>query len=193
LDRAVLTPINRKIVGLGGLDDLGEPRPSKPNVFQDSREKCVARLEGVNLWLRGWTPDPPSGAFPIASLFLLICMFASFYTLVLAGVFSPFLASLAFGTLFSMFVFALFGRFFQAHGGIGQLAFVGLGLVFVIFSDQITSAFNLHLSLVQLSWMPPQVALTVNGSDMTWLLWVALAVTLYLTRHDLENWIRKVL
>jgi hypothetical protein len=116
-------------------------------------------------------------------------MFAAFYEIVLAGVFSPFLASLAFGTLFSMFTFALFGRFFQAHGGAGQLAFVGLGLVFVIFASQITSLFNLHLSLVQLSWVPPQVALTVGGSDVTWVLWVGLFATLYLVRNDLGRWI----
>jgi hypothetical protein len=117
-------------------------------------------------------------------------MFASFYTLIVAGIFSPFLQSLAFGTLCAMFTFALFGRFFQAHGGVGQLAFVGLGLVFVIFGDQISGALNLHLSLLQLSWMPPQVALTINGADANWLLWVGLFATLYLIRNDLGRWVR---
>jgi hypothetical protein len=132
---------------------------------------------------------PPAGGFPIGSLFLLIIMCASFYSMALAGIFDPFLRNLAFGALAAMLIFAILGKWFQSHGGLGQIAFVGLGVLAVIFADQISSVFNLHLALVPLSFSPPQVSLTINGGDVTWLLWAGLFVTLFLIRHDLNDWI----
>jgi hypothetical protein len=116
-------------------------------------------------------------------------MVASFYSMALAGLFNPFLRNLAFGALAAMMIFALFGKWLQSYGGVGQVAFIAIGVLAVVFTDQISGLFNLHLSLVQLSWVPPQVALTVNGADATWFLWIALLATLYLVRNDLGRWI----
>jgi hypothetical protein len=131
---------------------------------------------------------PPAGAFPLGSLFLIIIMVASFYSMALAGLFNPFLRNLAFGALAAMLVFALFGKWLQSYGGVGQLAFIVIGVLAIIFTDQLSGLLNLHLSLVQLSWSPPQVSLTVNGGDVTWVLWIGLVVTLYLARNDILRW-----
>lgn len=116
-------------------------------------------------------------------------MFAAFYSIALAGMLSPFLRNLAFGTLATMILFVVFGKAFQSYGGLGQVAFMALGVVFFIFADQITGALNLRLTLVRLSWASPQVSFMVNDSDMTWLLWVGLLVTVYLIRDDIGRWI----
>jgi len=132
---------------------------------------------------------PPRGAFPIASLFILLALFVSMYALYIAGAFSPYIRNLAFGTLFLMFAYVLVGDWFAKKGGTGQLLFLGLGLVFVIFADTLMNVLHIELELVP-SFSFAGVALTYNGSDVTWLLPVAFIVALYFTQNDWKRWIK---
>lgn len=132
---------------------------------------------------------PPKGPFPIASLFILTALFVSMYEVFVLGGFNPLIRNLAFGTFVMMMVFAVFGAWFQKKHMVGQLLFVAVGVVAVLFTDQITTVLHLQLALVPLSWTAPvSVVLLVNGADYTWLFWVALLVAVVLTRHDLKPW-----
>jgi hypothetical protein len=61
-------------------------------------------------------------------------MVASFYSMALAGLFNPFLRNLAFGALAAMLVFALFGKWLQSNGAVGQVAFIAFGVLAIIFT-----------------------------------------------------------
>jgi hypothetical protein len=109
---------------------------------------------------------PSSGGFAIGTLWMLFVMGLSFYEIYVQNVWQPFLINLAMSTLFLMFVFVAFGKVFQRKHLIGQIAFIALGLMFAVFSDQILGAFNVHLSLLPLSWSGPLIV-EWNGADVT--------------------------
>jgi hypothetical protein len=108
---------------------------------------------------------PPRSSFPIASLFVLLALLASMYTLFNSGALGGYIKNLSIGTLLLMFVFVFIGNFFASKKAWGQLAFLGVGVLLVILSDQIMSVFNVRLGLLPLSL--GGLAVTWNGGDIT--------------------------
>jgi hypothetical protein len=94
---------------------------------------------------------PPSGGFPLASLFLISMLGVCLVEIYLLNVLSGFVMQLSFAVLIIMLVYAIFGRALQSAGGMGQLGFVLLGVGVFYFSNVIQSTFGIHLSLVPLS------------------------------------------
>ena len=108
---------------------------------------------------------PPSGRFPIGILFVLFGWLVSVYMLFNAGLVAGFLRNMMVGTFLVMILYVIVGNWFASKKMLGQIAFLGLGLVFVIFADVILNTFNIRLSLVPLSL--GGVAVTYNGADVT--------------------------
>lgn len=109
---------------------------------------------------------PPSGRFPIGILFVLFGWLVSIYMLFNAGLIAGYLRNAMVGTFLVMMLYVLVGNWFASKKLLGQVAFLGLGLVFVIFADTILNLFNIRLSLVPLAF--GGVAVTYQGADITW-------------------------
>lgn len=82
-----------------------------------------------------------------------------------AGLGAGFLRNMMVGTFLVMVLYVIIGNWFASKKLLGQLAFLGVGMVFVIFADQIMGLFNVRLSLVPLSL--GGVAVTYYGTDVT--------------------------
>jgi hypothetical protein len=108
---------------------------------------------------------PPRSSFPLASLFVLLALLASMYSLFNSGGLGSYIKNLAIGTLLLMFVFVFIGDFFASRKGWGQVAFLGIGVLLVIFSDVVMGFFNVRLGLLRLSLGGS--AVSWNGSDIT--------------------------
>ena len=135
---------------------------------------------------------PPSVAFPLPSLFILLALFVSMYSLWTIGqgsAFYSYIHALAIGALVWLFVYVIFGNFFASKGGKGQLLFLGLGFFLVVGWDWINSTFlHVPISLLPLSTLGPfSASLQVYNYDITWAIPVAFAVALYYARHDIPR------
>jgi hypothetical protein len=108
---------------------------------------------------------PPRTSFPLASLFVLLALLASMYTLFNSGALGGYIKNLAMGTLLLMFVFVFVGDIFASKKAWGQLAFLAIGIILVVLSDQIMSLFNVRLGLLPLNL--GGFAVSWNGSDIT--------------------------
>jgi len=70
---------------------------------------------------------------------------------------------------------------------LGQVAFLGILLGFVVFADAILSAFHIQLRLVPLSLGPIPVTLTFAGMEITSLVPIALVGLVYYAREGLKR------
>lgn len=91
----------------------------------------------------------------------------------MAQSFSSAISSLTMSTFVLMIIYVVLGNWFAGKHLMGQLLFLGIGVLLAIFGGQVMSAFNIHMSLVSMSLGPLPVSLFWEDTDITYVLPIA--------------------